>query len=66
MNRALPAVELAVQLDLLRQGPKVRRLKGMATGMWKTLGGVIRRSGQALDSIGLRLQGKYGVKDECA
>lgn len=32
--------------------------------LWKTLGGVVRRSGQALDSLGLSLQGKYGVKDE--
>jgi len=32
--------------------------------LWRTLGGVIRRTGQALDSLGVSLQGKYGVKDQ--
>ena len=36
-----------------------------AMSVWKTLGGLVRRTGQALDSIGVSLQGQYAVRNEC-
>jgi len=37
-----------------------------AMSVWKTLGGLVRRTGQALDSIGVSLQGQYAVRNERA
>ena len=31
--------------------------------MWKTLGSLVRKSGQAVDELGLLLQGKLGYRE---
>ena len=47
-------------------GVYIEAPSGAEMSVWKTLGGLVRRTGQALDSIGVSLQGQYAVRNERA